>query len=112
MARIKRQLEMRHTVGKNKLLLLMVVGLIVSALILIFGLSIRTYAEDGTVPVYLTQDPSQIDISIDDEPSMPDQPKTYDEGIWKYSACMVICVVCLIGTIYTIKHNQKESNEK
>lgn len=101
---------MRHTVGKNKLLLLMVVGLIVSALI--FGLSIPTYAEDGTVPVYLTQDPSQIDISIDDEPSMPDQPKTYDEGIWKYSACMVICVVCLIGTIYTIKHNQKESNEK
>lgn len=101
---------MKRTVGKKKIILLVFGGLIMSALMC--EPTIRTYATGGTVPVYLTQEATSIDVSIDDEPQTLEQPSTYDEGIWGYLSLMAVCMATLIGTICIIKHNQKDSNEK
>ena len=87
---------------------------VICGIVFTSSLSISTlsaYAEGGTAPIYLTQEPVSAEESAD-TPQEVKSPQTYDEGILAFAILLAVSVAGLIGSIYVVKNNKKDSNER
>lgn len=65
-------------------------------------------AEGGSIPIYITQHPQDIDVVFDDEVIVP---STYDEGIIGFSVLFIVCAIGLICASYIVNNNRKDEGE-
>ena len=73
--------------------------------------TLSAYAEGGTVPIYLTQEPVSVEEPADTTQEIK-TPQTFDEGIVVFVILLAVCVTGLIGSAYMVKNNMKDSNER
>lgn len=68
-----------------------------------------TFAESGSVPVYLNQEPT---VEETPDSNSPDSlPKTFDEGIMQFVLLLAICATGLLCSLIVINNKRKGSNE-